>query len=83
MEDTYNCRFKATSGLICSLEGRIQQLTADAENSTKLRCDMEEQRAQLEGRVETLQADSQDLQAKHTVLDRENAKLKAYDKQRY
>ena len=52
------------SALIRELESRVQQLTFEAESMTKIRIQLEKDKAELEGKVERLSLDVADYQSK-------------------
>ncbi|XP_064628434.1 centrosomal protein of 112 kDa-like isoform X2 [Lineus longissimus] len=72
MEEEYSRQASEMNVIIKELETRVQQLTADAEQTTHAKCQLEGDKIDMENRVERLSADYEDLHARHSILDKEH-----------
>ncbi len=62
--------------MIKDLEARVQQLSVEAETTSKLKNQLERQKIELEGRLERVQGDLMDYQSRHSMLEKDNKHMK-------
>ncbi|XP_077980412.1 centrosomal protein of 112 kDa-like [Glandiceps talaboti] len=76
MESEYNTQVEANGSVIKDLEGRIQQLSQEAETHNATRIKLGQERMELESRYNRLFSENDELKVKYIALERDHNRIR-------